>query len=143
MPYPGGNCFPPYPSVSGLHPTHEGAHKTERLLTAGGKMYRLYLRPSAHPHYSDTVVRNSRFKPFLPVTAVSKETGQSISSYICEQKINTARNMLLFSSYSSAEIAAILAFPSQSYFSGTFKKKTGMTPSDYRLHGRRREETLL
>ena len=72
-----------------------------------------------------------------------KETGQSISSYICEQKINTARNMLLFSSYSSAEIAAILAFPSQSYFSGTFKKKTGMTPSDYRLHGRRREETLL
>ena len=72
-----------------------------------------------------------------------KETGQSISSYICEQKINTARNMLLFSSYSSAEIAAILAFPSQSYFSGTFKKKTGMTPSDYRLHGRRRAETLL
>ncbi len=50
----------------------KGAHKTERLLTAGGKMYRLYLRPSAHPHYSDTVVRNSRFKPFLPVTAVSE-----------------------------------------------------------------------
>lgn len=72
-----------------------------------------------------------------------KETGQSVSSYICEQKINTAKNMLLFSSYSSAEIAAILAFPSQSYFTGVFKSKTGMTPSTYRKCGRQRPETFL
>ena len=76
----GGNRFPPYPSVSGLHPTYEGSHKTECLLTAGGKVYRLYLRPSAHPHYSDTVVRNSRFKPFLPVTAVSERNRSECQS---------------------------------------------------------------
>lgn len=61
-----------------------------------------------------------------------KETGSSVSEYISTKKIRAASNMLRFSDYSVAEIASILAFPSQSYFTKVFKKEYSMTPSEYR-----------
>lgn len=60
-----------------------------------------------------------------------KETGMTVSDYIQQTKIETAKNMLLHSSYSAAEIASILAFSDQSYFSEVFKKQTGLTPKRY------------
>ena len=61
-----------------------------------------------------------------------KEVGTSISDYIRRQKLETAKNMLVYSDYRSAEIATILCFPSQSYFTEIFHKYTGMTPGEYR-----------
>lgn len=61
-----------------------------------------------------------------------KETGHSISEYVQSCKIETAQNMLIYSEHSPAQIAAILAFPSQSYFNEVFKKRTGLTPLKYR-----------
>lgn len=60
-----------------------------------------------------------------------KETGVTVTEYIQGKKIETARNMLQFSSYLPSQIASILAFPSQSYFIAVFRKKTGMTPKKY------------
>lgn len=66
-----------------------------------------------------------------------KETGQTISGYIQDKKIETACNMLTYSEYTPAEISSILAFPSQSYFTEIFRKKTGLTPKKYQtLHFR-------
>ena len=61
-----------------------------------------------------------------------KETGFSVSSYILNKKIETAKSMLVSSGYSIAEISASLAFPSQSYFTNVLKKDCGMTPKQYR-----------
>lgn len=61
-----------------------------------------------------------------------QETGMSISSYIQSKKIETAQNMLQYSDYSISEIAAILAYPSHSYFTEVFQKETKLTPSQYR-----------
>ncbi len=61
-----------------------------------------------------------------------KEVGSSISQYIQYCKIETAKNMLIYSDYSSAQIAATLAFSNQSYFNKVFKTHTGMTPLEYR-----------
>lgn len=61
-----------------------------------------------------------------------KETGISISEYVQAKKIETAQNMLCFSDYSASQIASTLAFPSQSYFTEIFHKRTGMTPLTYR-----------
>ncbi|MBR6224006.1 MAG: AraC family transcriptional regulator [Lachnospiraceae bacterium] len=61
-----------------------------------------------------------------------KEVGATISEYIRKQKIETAKNMLIFSEYKPADIASTLAFPSQSYFTEIFKKQTGYTPTEYR-----------
>ena len=61
-----------------------------------------------------------------------KETGFSVSEYILNKKLETAKSMLASSSYSIAEISASLAFPSQSYFTNVLKKDCGMTPKEYR-----------
>ncbi|MBO4863455.1 MAG: helix-turn-helix domain-containing protein [Eubacterium sp.] len=61
-----------------------------------------------------------------------KEVGTSVNEYIRRQKLETAKNMLVYSEYRPAEIASILAFPTQSYFTEIFRKYTGLTPGDYR-----------
>lgn len=59
------------------------------------------------------------------------ETGASVSEYIIKTKVDTAKNMLVYSEYSPAEIAGILAFSDQSYFTEVFRKHTGLTPKKY------------
>ena len=61
-----------------------------------------------------------------------KETGTTVSAYIQNKKIGTAQNMLVYSDYTLSQISSILAFPSQSYFTEIFHKRTGMTPTKYR-----------
>lgn len=61
-----------------------------------------------------------------------KEMGVSVSEYIQDKKIETSKNMLIYSDYNIAQIASILAFPSQSYYTKVFHEKTDMTPSHYR-----------
>lgn len=65
-------------------------------------------------------------------TLFKKETGQPVSAYILSKRIEAAQNMLRFSDYSYAEIAAILAFSSQSHFIRVFRSKTGYTPKKFR-----------
>lgn len=52
--------------------------------------------------------------------------------YIRKEKIHRAKELLLYSSYSCSEIAAILCFSTQSHFSSIFKREVGMTPAKYR-----------
>jgi AraC-like DNA-binding protein len=52
--------------------------------------------------------------------------------YIQNKKIETAQNMLKYSNHSTAQIASILAFPTQSYLIKIFKEQVGMTPKKYR-----------
>lgn len=61
-----------------------------------------------------------------------KETGMTVSAYIQNKKIETAQNMLIYSDYTLSQISSTLAFPSQSYFTEIFHKRTGMTPTKYR-----------
>lgn len=43
-------------------------------------------------------------------------------------KLDTARNMLLYSEYSISEISSVFAFSSQSHFTEAFHKFYGETP---------------
>lgn len=61
-----------------------------------------------------------------------KEIGVSLSDFILNQKIETAKRMLAYSEFSSAEIAQTLAFSSQSHFTKVFKDAVGMTPKMYK-----------
>ncbi len=61
-----------------------------------------------------------------------KETGESISSYIREQKIEKAKNLLQYSDYTMIDIANRLSFSSQSHFIQQFRETVGMTPKKYR-----------
>ena len=61
-----------------------------------------------------------------------KEMGCSVTEYITAKKIEAAENMLKFSEYPPSEIAFLLGFPSQSYFTAVFRRLSGTTPKKYR-----------
>ena len=64
--------------------------------------------------------------------------GISLSGYILQEKINRAKNLLIYSDYSYIEIATYLGFSSQSHLGTHFKKHTGYTLRQYReIYGRR------
>ena len=61
-----------------------------------------------------------------------QETGVSVSEYIRQRKIDMAKNLLRFTDYDFADIAAMLSYSSQSHFIQHFRSQTGMTPKAYR-----------
>ena len=60
------------------------------------------------------------------------EYGMTVYAYILKRKIETAENLLRNTSLSVKEIADTLSFTDEHYFSNIFKKKTCMTPCEYR-----------
>lgn len=59
-------------------------------------------------------------------------TGQSVSDFIFEMLFSEARNLLTHSKLSVQEIATALNFSDQSAFGKFFKRKTGVSPVDFR-----------
>ena len=63
----------------------------------------------------------------------ARETGQTLTSYITELRIDEAKRLLETTDMSLLEISEMLSFCSQSYFCTVFKGITGVTPNVYRL----------
>ena len=61
-----------------------------------------------------------------------QEVGVSVSEFIRQMKIDTARNLLRYSRYELADIANMLSYSSQSHFIQQFHSVVGMTPKVYR-----------
>ena len=80
----------------------------------------------------ETLSKEAGLNPSYLSRLFKKETGTTISDYIQNKKIETAKNMLIYSDYTLSQISSTLAFPTQSYFTEIFHKKTGLTPSKYR-----------
>lgn len=64
--------------------------------------------------------------------AFKTQTGYSPAQYILEVKLTQAKHLLTNSGKSVKEIAFELAFENAEYFSTIFKRKTNMTPLEYR-----------
>lgn len=62
----------------------------------------------------------------------SERTGESLTSFILNERIKKAKELLLLSQKSIRDIALISGFPNISYFSRQFKSLTGKTPQEYR-----------
>lgn len=65
-------------------------------------------------------------------TIIKKVTMRTPSDWIDNMVIVEAKNMLKYSDLNIQEIANMMNFPNQSFFGKYFKKRTGMTPSEYR-----------
>ncbi len=61
-----------------------------------------------------------------------RETGTTLSAYINEQKILISKKLILKENMTLNEISAHLNFVNYYYFSKTFKRYTGMSPSQYK-----------
>ena len=66
------------------------------------------------------------------INAFKKEYGISIMSYICKLRIEKAEQMLCKTRKSLKEISFECGFYDQNYFSKTFAKTYGCSPSEYR-----------
>lgn len=70
--------------------------------------------------------------PFYFSRLFKKETGFSPHNYIITTRINNAKFLLRTSGLSVKSICFSTGFTSESSFCTTFRKETGMTPSEYR-----------
>ena len=61
-----------------------------------------------------------------------KEEGMTLSKYIQEEKIKTARALLIYTDYNIDEIANYLGYSSQSHFGKLFKERQGLSPGGFR-----------
>ncbi|GFZ96504.1 hypothetical protein GCM10008018_48610 [Paenibacillus marchantiophytorum] len=64
-------------------------------------------------------------------TIYKQATGQTITEYIQQIRIEAARDLLINSQMTIGEISEALGFCEQSYFNKVFKKITGTLPSAY------------
>ncbi len=66
-----------------------------------------------------------------------KNAGEnSLSDYIIEAKMDKAKDFLTNTSYPIRHVAEILGYTDPNYFVRVFKKKTGVTPTEYRLRAK-------
>ena len=62
-------------------------------------------------------------------------TAKSPMQYVVSVRINNAVSLLGTTSYNINEVSNIVGYDNPLYFSRIFKKRTGMTPSEYKQHG--------
>lgn len=67
---------------------------------------------------------------------VKKVSGRTASDWIDDYVILQAKQLLRSSMMTIQEVSRELNFPNQSFFGKYFKKRVGMSPSEYRVRGR-------
>ncbi len=80
----------------------------------------------------DTLASLTHMNKFYMAHAFTKYTGLSPINYLLQKRIQEGKSLLESTSFSIAQISAMLGFSSQSYFSQAFKKATGKTPISHR-----------
>lgn len=70
---------------------------------------------------------------FSLIRIFKAQTSKTPYEYLLDLKIEKAKKMLKINDYSITEISMMCGFSSHSHFTSTFKKKTGISPTDYRL----------
>ena len=84
------------------------------------------------PLMLETIAEAVHLEPHYLCTLFKKATGMTIFTYITKQRIVQAERMIRTGSISLTEIAEKCGFKDYSYFSNTFKKITGQSPTCYR-----------
>jgi two-component system, response regulator YesN len=72
------------------------------------------------------------FNPSYLSRMYKQYSGEGISEHVSEVKFNKSKEMLKKSNMKINKIAMILGFESPSYFTKFFKKKTNLSPQEYR-----------
>ena len=73
-----------------------------------------------------------RFSPIYCESVFKANIGRSIIDYFIDMKIEFAKRWLIENSLTLREISEKLGFNDYNYFSRTFKKRTGITPFNFR-----------
>ncbi len=80
----------------------------------------------------EEIANEAALSPYYFIRAFKKETGVSPHQYLIETRISYAKYYLSSTQKPISEIAYSSGFNDDSAFCSTFKKRTGMTPKEYR-----------
>lgn len=88
-------------------------------------------------HYGEKIVLSDLSKLFYiseyyMCREFKKDIGYSINDYIIDRRMGKASNLLMSSDYSIKDIASMCGYSDIHYFYATFKKRTGMTPVQFK-----------
>ncbi len=72
------------------------------------------------------------FSPFYLSKLFKSSFGTSFIDYLTELRLGAAKDLLADPSLSAKEIGEQVGYPNSNYFTKLFKKKTGLTPIEYR-----------
>lgn len=88
-------------------------------------------------HYADSGLNITGIAQHLGVSeghlshVFKKETNYTVVGYITQYRIHRAMGLLKDCRYKIYEVAEMVGYRDVTYFGSIFKKKTGMSPSDY------------
>ena len=106
--------------------------------TAAGH-FQMNLREAAYDMASgislDSLADRFGVGKYSLIRQFKKETGQAPIRYMIALRLQHAEQLLLLSSMSITEIAAVCGYSSPSFFAAEFKKHLGMTPRQFRQQG--------
>lgn len=94
-------------------------------------------------HYADENISVTAIAEHLSVSEghlshlFKKETGSTLSGYLTRYRVNAAANLLRDCRSRVSEVARAVGYRDVDYFAETFKKLTGVTPSEFQNKGGR------
>ncbi|MCC8082529.1 MAG: PocR ligand-binding domain-containing protein [Lachnospiraceae bacterium] len=80
----------------------------------------------------EEVAKHVHLNPSYFSRLFKQSLGASFKEYLTQIRIEEAKRLLDHTEYSILDIAIAVGFDNQSYFTSVFKKKTGLTPGQYR-----------
>lgn len=99
-----------------------------------------------HQNYSQSIIVKDIaeamfYNPNYLNNVFKEETGTTVLDYITKYRIERAKKLLSQEmSMKVKEIAALVGYNNDAYFRSLFKRHVNMSPKDYRLAARRREQ---
>ena len=84
------------------------------------------------PITNASVARELHYHPYYIARVFSRRYGFSLHHYIVHRRVAEARRLLSSTYLSAGEIAARCGFCGESYFAETFRRFTGMSPTEFR-----------
>ena len=88
----------------------------------------------------EQLARFSHVNKYYLVHAFTDEYGISPINYLMQARVKKAEKLLATTDYSMSVISSSCGFASSGYFSQTFKKITGLSPSAYRKKSKSEHE---
>jgi AraC-like DNA-binding protein len=89
-----------------------------------------------HEHFAEDLSRDrlasmAKLSPEYYSALFKQLSGRSLTDYITDYRLRMAKERLLFTSERLKDIAKMVGYKDEYYFSRKFKKEVGISPSDY------------
>ncbi|MFH9069804.1 helix-turn-helix transcriptional regulator [Streptomyces alboflavus] len=107
----------------------EGVERLRRLRLAKDTMDRDWADPALD---LTAVAAHAGYSRYHFLRAFKEAYGETPGQYLSRRRIERAEDMLRSADLSVTDICMLVGFTSVGTFSSTFKRQTGLTPSEYR-----------